>query len=482
MAQYSKEPDICVIGGGAGGLAVAAAAAAKGVAVVLVEKGRTGGQILTGAVPSKALLAAAKQAASVRAGARFGVRSVRSGVDFAAVTAHVHAAVEVVAPQVSSERFMGLGVRVIAGAARFKDANTIEAGDTPIKARRFVIATGSRPIIPAIPGLAEVPYLIPHTVFGLSDYPRHLIVIGAGGIGLELAQTFRRLGSDVTVLEAETPLRREDPECAGVVLDALTREGITLLSGVRIAQVRRALARIQVVIAKSDSSGSGGDQTIEATHLLVAAGRQPNIEELNLEAAGIRHDSRGIAVDKYLRTSNKKVFAIGDVIGGPKFAHVANHHARLAVRNALSRHKLAVDRRAIPFVISTDPELAQIGFLENEARQHAGAIRILRWPYMENDRAVTAGATNGHIKVITDRHGSILGVTIVGAGAGESIAAWSLAVGQKLKIDALGGLIVPYPTYGEVGKHAANTYFMRGLTSSRVRRIIGWLRRPGGKG
>lgn len=482
MAQDSREPEFCVIGGGAAGLAVAAAAAAMGAPVVLIEKDRTGGQSLNSAVPSKALLAAAKHAAAVRAGMRFGVKTVRPGIDYAAVMAHVREAVEAVAPQVSSERFTGLGVRVISGTAQFKDADTVEVGDSTIKARRFVIATGSLPVIPDIPGLAEVPYLIPRTVFDLSDYPRHLIVIGAGSIGLELAQTFRRLGSDVTVLEADTPLKRQDHECAAVVLDAIAREGIKLRSGIRITQVRRALSRVQVVIAKSEGNGSGGEETIEGTHLLVAAGRRPNIEELNLDAAGIRHQPHGIVVDKYLRTSNKKVFAIGDVIGGPKFAHVANHHAGLVVRNALFRHKLALDRRAIPWVISTDPELAQIGYLEDKARKLAGAIRILRWPYRENDRAIVAGATNGHIKVITDRRGGILGVTIVGAGAGENIAAWSLAVGKKLKIDALAGLIVPYPAYAEVGKRAAITYFMRGLTTSRVRRIIGWLRRPGGNG
>jgi pyruvate/2-oxoglutarate dehydrogenase complex dihydrolipoamide dehydrogenase (E3) component len=450
-----------------------------GASVVLIEKGRMGGQSLTGAVPSKALLAAAKHAAAVRSGARFAVRSARPGVDFAAVMAHVRGAVEAIAPQVSSERFVGLGVRVIAGTARFKDADTVEAGAATIKARRFIVATGSLPVIPAIPGLADVPYLVPRTLFDLSDYPRHLIVVGAGGIGLEMAQTFRRLGSEVTVLEAERPLQREDPECAAVVLDAIAREGIRLLSGVRIAQVRRALSRIQVVIAKSEGSG---EETIEGTHLLLAAGCRPNIDELNLDAAGIRHEPRGIVVNKYLRTSNKKVYAIGDVVGGPKFAHVANHHAGLVVRNALFRHKLALDRRTIPLVISTDPELAQIGFLEDEARKHVGTIRILRWPYRENDRAITASATNGHIKVVTDRRGGILGVTIVGAAAGENITAWSLAIGKKLKIDALAGLIVPYPTFGEVGKRAAITYFMPGLTSSRVRRIIGWLRRPGGNG
>ena len=479
MAQQNKEPEICVIGGGAGGLTAAAAAAATGAPVVLIEKGRMGGQSLNGGtVPSKALLAAAEAANAVRSGARFGVKTVRSGIDFAAVMARARQAAQAVAPQVSAERFVGLGVRVIAGAARFKDANTVEVDNTAIRARRFIIATGSSPIVPAIPGLADAPYLLPQTVFDLSDCPRHLIIIGAGNIGLELAQAFRRLGSDVTVLEAEIPLRREDPECAGVVLDALAREGVKLLTGIRVVQVRRLLARIQVVIAKSE----GGEQTIEGTHLLVAAGRQPNIEDLDLDAAGIRHEPHGIVVDKYLRTRNKKVYAIGDVVGGPKFSHVANHHAGLVVRNALFRGKVAVDRRAFPWVMYTDPELAQIGFLEDEARAHAGTIRILRWPYRENDRAVATGATNGHIKVITDRRGGILGVTIVGAAASENIAIWSLAVGQKLKIGALAGLIVPLPTYAEVGKRAAITYFMRSLTSSRVRRIIERLRRFGGNG
>jgi pyruvate/2-oxoglutarate dehydrogenase complex dihydrolipoamide dehydrogenase (E3) component len=479
MAQQNKEPDICVIGGGVGGLAAAAAAAAMGASVVLIEKGRMGGQSLDGGtVPSKALLAAAEYANAVRSGAQFGVKTVRSGIDFPAVMAHARRAAQAVAPQLSAERFVGLGVRVIADAARFKDANTVDAGEAVIKARRFIIATGSSPIVPAIPGLAAAPYLLPQTVFDLSDCPRNLIIIGAGNTGLELAQAFRRLGSEVTVLEAETPLQHEDRECAAVVLDALAREGIKLRTGVGIIQVRRLLARIQVVITK----GEGGEETIEGTHLLVATGRQPNIEDLNLDAAGIRHEPRGIVVNKYLRTRNRKVYAIGDVVGGPKFAHVANHHAGLVVRNALSRGKIALDGRALPWVTYTDPELAQIGFQEDEARAHAGAIRILRWPYRENDRAVAAGATDGHIKVITDRRGGILGVTIVGAAASENIAIWSLAVGQKLKIGALAGLIAPIPSYAEVGKRAAITYFIGGLTTSRVRRIIGLLRRFGGNG
>ncbi|HEY5067038.1 MAG TPA: FAD-dependent oxidoreductase [Xanthobacteraceae bacterium] len=485
MAEENSElsPEICVIGAGPGGLAAAAAAAAMGVSVVLIEKGRMGGQSLyAGSVPARALQAAAGHANALRVGAPFGVRSVRSGIDFAAVNAHVRRAIEAVAPQDSSERFKGLGVRVIAGAARFKDSGTVTVGAATVRARHFIIATGSTPIIPPIPGLADTPYLTPETAFDLADCPRHLLILGAGRTGLELGQTFRRLGSEVTIFEMERPLRHEDRECAAIVLDALGDEGVRLRSGVQIAQVRRVLARIQAVIARPtrpDDAGSAGEEVVEGSHVLLAAGRRPNIGDLDLDAAGIRYDQNRIVVDPRLRTTNKNVYAIGDVIGGLKYAHAASHHAGLVVRNVLFRQSMAVDSRAIPRVIFTDPELAQVGLLEDEARARAKNIRILRWPYRENDRALTAGAANGHIKVITNDKGGILGASIVGAQAGEGIATWALAIGQKLNIGALAGVVVPYPTYGEVGKRAAITYFMRGLTNTRVRRIMGWLRRRG---
>jgi pyruvate/2-oxoglutarate dehydrogenase complex dihydrolipoamide dehydrogenase (E3) component len=482
MAEETNEfkPDICVIGAGAGGLAAAAAAAAMGVPVVLIERGRMGGQSLnSGSIPSKALLAAAESANALRSGTRFGVKSTRAGIDFAAVNAHVRRAIEAIAPQDSSARFTGLGVRVMAGAARFKDPGTVTVGGATVRARRFIIATGSLPVIPAIPGLAETQYLTPEMVFDLTDCPRHLVVIGAGRTGLELAQAFRRLGSEVTVLEAATPLRREDRECAAVVLDSLADEGVKLRTGVQIAQIRRVPARIQVVITRADGAASSGEEMIEGSHLLVAAGRRPSIDDLDLDVAGIRHEPDRIVVDKRLRTTNKNVYAIGDVIGGPRFTHAANHHAGLVIRNALFRNPIAADPRTIPRVMFTDPELAHVGLSEDEARAQARAIRILRWPYRENDRAITTGSTNGHIKVITNRRGDILGATIVGAQAAENIAVWGLAASQKLNIGALAGLILPYPTYAELGKRAAITYFMRGLTSARVRRIIGWLRRLG---
>jgi pyruvate/2-oxoglutarate dehydrogenase complex dihydrolipoamide dehydrogenase (E3) component len=467
-------PDICVIGAGAGGLAAAAAAAAFGVNVVLIEKGAMGGESLGGALPSNALIAAAERADAFRKGARFGVKTARHGVDFAAVRAHVHDVVAAVAPRETRERFNGMGVRVIEGVGRFRDAATVAVNGFDIKARRFVIATGSSPALPQIPGLADVPHLTTETVFALADCPRHLIVIGAGSVGLELAQAFRRLGADVTVLDAAAPLANEDPECAGVVLDALAREGIALRTGVEVVRVRRALARVQV-----DVIGDAGEATIEGTHILVAAGRRPNLADLDLDVAGIAYEPNGITVDRRLRTTNKHVYAIGDVTGAPPFTHLANHHAGLVIRNALFRTPVNADRQAVPAVTHTDPELAQVGLSEDEARAHAGIIRVLRASYRENDRARATGATHGHIKIITDRRGDILGATIVGAAAAENIAAWALAINQKLNIDAFAGVIVPYPTYAEVGKRAAMTYFTRGLTSPLVRRIIGWLRRFG---
>jgi pyruvate/2-oxoglutarate dehydrogenase complex dihydrolipoamide dehydrogenase (E3) component len=471
QTQQNIKPDICVIGAGPGGLAAASAAAAFGVNVVLIEKGKMGGESLnSGSVPSKALLAAAAQAHASRNGAR----SARFGAHFAAARDHVREVIAAIAPQDSRERLNGLGVRVLQGEGRFIDPATVVADGFDIKARRFVIATGSSPAVPAIPGLADTPYLTNETVFDLAVCPRHLIVIGAGSAGLELAQAFRRLGAEVTVLEAAAPLASDDPECAAVVLDGLAREGVIVRSRVEIVQVRRALSRIQV-----DIVAGAGTETIEATQILVAAGRRPHLEHLDLDAAGVRTNRNGIVVDRRLRTSNKQIYAIGDVTDGPRFTHLAHHHAGLVIRHALFRTPVRADRLAVPWVTYTDPELAQVGLIEDEARARCGVIRVLRSPYRENDRALATGATNGHIKIITDRRGDILGATIVGAGAAENIAAWALAINQKLNIDAIAGVIIPYPTYAEVGKRAAMTYFTRGLTSPLVRRIIGGLRRFG---
>jgi pyruvate/2-oxoglutarate dehydrogenase complex dihydrolipoamide dehydrogenase (E3) component len=465
-------PDICVIGAGSGGLSVAAAAAAFGVPVVLIEKGKMGGDCLNfGCVPSKALLAAAKHAQAMRAGALFGVAAQRPAVDFVKVHGHVHGVIAAIAPNDSKERFTGLGVRVIEGEARFKDKETVAVGEgIEIKARRFVVATGSAPAVPPIPGLDQVAYLTNETVFDLAVCPEHLVIIGAGPVGLEMAQAFRRLGASVTVLEAATPLANDDPECAAILLDQLAREGIAIRAGTSVLRVEGG-AKPRVVVAAADK-----EKTIEATHLLVATGRRANLDGLDLAAARIKTGPRGILVTKRMRTSNRRVYAVGDVAGGLQFTHAANYHAGIVIRNVLFRLRARADETIVPRVTYTDPELAHVGLTEAQAGRR---IRVLRWPYHENDRAQAERETRGHIKVITTERGLILGATIVGAHAGELIVPWTLAVTQRLNIRAFAEMVMPYPTLAEIGKRAAITYFAGSLTMPFVRRIITALRRFG---
>ena len=466
-------PDICVIGGGPGGLSVAAAAAAFGVPTVLIERGKMGGDCLnTGCVPSKALLAAARRAESIRNVRDFGIAVQSVGVNFTKVREHVQDVIAAISPADSIERFAGLGVRVIQASAKFKDRKTVAAGDFEIRARRFVIAAGSRPAVPAIPGINDGPYLTTDSIFDLKERPERLVIIGGGSVGLELAQAFRRLGSSVTVLEAAQPLAHEDPECAAIVLDRLEREGVVIHREVNVASVTHAGATVTVTIA-----AAGAEQTITGSHLLIAAGRKPAIDELDLTAARIRHDGAGISVSRKLKTSNRRVYAIGDCAAGQlKFTHAANYHAGLVIRNALFRLPVRINNDAVPRVTFTEPELAHAGLTEAQARARRIDIRVVRWPYHENDRAQTERETRGHIKVITTRKGTIVGVSIVGAQAGELIGVWALALTQRLNIRALASMVLPYPTLGELGKRVSIDFFAPGLTSPWVRRIIGWMR------
>jgi len=468
-------PDICVIGAGSGGLSVAAAAAAFGVPVVLIEKGKMGGDCLNyGCVPSKALIAAANHVATMRHTRPFGASADSVTLLFEAVHDHIHKVIAAIAPNDSKERFTGLGVHVIDGAARFKDRHTVEVGNIEIKARRFVIASGSSPSVPPIAGLAETPYLTNETVFDLTECPQHLIVIGAGPVGLELAQAFHRLGAKVTVLEALTPLAKDDPECAAILLARLAHEGLPIRTGAMVTGVKGRAGKIAVTLASPT-----GPETVGGTHLLVAAGRKPNLADLGLEAAGVTYNDRGIAVNQGLRTSNKRVYAVGDVTGLLPFTHVANYHAGLVIRNALFRLPVKANYDAVPWVTFTDPELAHVGLTEAEAVKRGHKICVLRWPYHENDRAQAHHETHGHIKVVTTKGGKILGATIVGATAGELITIWALAITQRLNIRALTGVVVPYPTLGEISKRAAVTFFSPHVTSPFVRRIIALLRRLG---
>ena len=470
-----NRPDLCVIGAGSGGLSVAAGAVQLGARVVLIEKAHMGGDCLNvGCVPSKALIAAARRAHDMRATAPFGITPAVPEIDHAAVRAHVKSVIAAIAPNDSVERFTGLGVDVVQGTAKFKDKRTVVVGDRVIQARRFVIATGSSPAVPPIPGLAEVPFFTNETIFDNPRHLEHLIVIGGGPIGMEMAQAHLRLGSAVTVVEGIKALGKDDPELAAVVVERLRAEGLRILEGVKVEKVESGGMGVRVTIA-----GAEGPAIVDGSHLLVAAGRKPNLADLDLAAAGIKHDNRSIKVNAGLVTSNRRVFAIGDVTGGLQFTHVANYHAGIVVRRALFRLPAKVNNDIVPWVTYTDPELAHVGLTEDEARRRKLTIGVLRWSLHENDRAQAERATDGLIKVVVTKKGRILGATIVGAHAGELIQIWSLAISQGLDIKAIAQYISPYPTLGEIGKRAAGSYFLPKLTTPFVRKTVQFLSRFG---
>jgi pyruvate/2-oxoglutarate dehydrogenase complex dihydrolipoamide dehydrogenase (E3) component len=465
--------DLAVIGAGSGGLTAAAAAARLGQSVVLFERGEMGGDCLnTGCVPSKALLAAAKAAQAARGNAAMGIGAAEPDINFAGVMDHVASVIAAIAPHDSAERFEGLGVTVVRAAARFAGRNSLEAAGKAYRARRIVIATGSRAAVPPIPGLSDCPYFTNETLFANRTLPRHLLVIGGGPIGLEMAQAHRRLGSEVTVIEAATPLAKDDPELAAVVLDALRREGVVIRSGEGVVKAEKTAGGVVLEL-------SGGDR-ITGSHLLVAAGRIANTEGLNLEAAGITANRQGIRVDKRLRTSNRLVYAVGDVAGGPQFTHTAGQQAGLVIRHALFRLPISYDAAFTPWVTYTDPELAHAGLSEAEARRRYGSsVRVVAAAFARNDRARAEGATAGMVKIIAGPRGRILGAGIAGAHAGDLIAPYVLAVNKGLTLRDLLGLTLPYPTLGETGKQAALSAYEDLAASPVLRRVLGFLKRLG---
>lgn len=469
-------PDICVIGAGSGGLTVAATAAAFGVDVVLIEKGKMGGDCLNyGCVPSKAILAAGKHAHAIRELAEFGVFADEPKIDFRKVNAHIKSVIASIEPNDSVERFTALGVKVIEAAGIFTDKNTVTAGDYTIKARRYVIATGSAPFVPPIPGLDTVDYFTNETLFENKRKPAHLIVIGGGPIGMEMAQAHLRLGSKVTVIEGFKALGKDDPELAAIVLDSLRGEGIEILEGAMVTSIEKhgkSGIRVNYKSGEEEHFVTGSD-------LLVATGRAVNVNGLGLEEAGIDFDRKGIKVKGDLRTTNRKVYAIGDVAGGLQFTHVAGYHAGLVIRGILFRMKAKPNDHIIPWATYTDPEMAHVGMTEKEAKDKYRDIRILRFPFHENDRAIAERKTVGMIKMVTNKKGRILGVSIAGASAGEMINMWALAVSKDMTVKDVAGYIPPYPTMAEIGKRAATTYYVPMTRKPFVRSVISFLRKFG---
>ena len=465
-------PDLCIIGAGSGGLSVAAAAAAMGVAVVLIEKGEMGGDCLnTGCVPSKALIAAAHAAHVMRGAGRFGIMTGEPRVDFAKVRSHVQSVIAQIAPNDSQARFEAMNVRVIRAAARFTGRNQCEAGGITIKARRFVVATGSSPVVPPILGIDLVRALTSDSIFDLASLPPRLVIIGAGPIGIELAQAFRRLGSEVTILDSGAALAQEDPELAEPALVRLAREGVVLRPSVAILRIEPRGTGVRVVLA-----GQRLEESIDGSHLLIATGRAPNVENLGLDLAGVAFDKTGIKVGRNLRSTNKRIYAVGDVAGGLQLTHLANYQAGLVLRATLFRLRVQQQPQLVPRVTYSDPEIAGIGLSEAQARLQHRHIRILRWPFAENDRACTERDTSGLIKVITARNGQILGAGITGAGAGDMIGLWVLAISKAMKISDIAALVLPYPTRGEISRRVAITSYAASLRSPWLGRTLRFLR------
>lgn len=465
------DTDLLVIGAGSGGLSVAAGAVQMGARVILLEGHRMGGDCLNfGCVPSKALIASGKAAHAQAQAAKYGVASVTPQVDYAAAKDHVAAVIAQIAPVDSQERFEGLGVRVIRDYGRFVSPTEVRAGDHLITARRIVIATGSSPLVPPIPGLDTVPFETNETIFDLRERPEHLLVIGGGPIGMELAQAHRRLGCAVTVIEGARVLGQDDPELVQVLRDRFAEEGIEIAEDAMAAVIRGKAGAIEVEARDG--------RVFRGSHLLMAVGRRANTDRLDLEAAGIETTGRGIRVDASMRTTNRRVHAIGDVAGGLQFTHVAGYQAGLVIRQALLGLPAKNRTDHIPWATYTDPELAQVGLTEAQAREtHGGNLEVVRFPYSHNDRAIAERKTEGFIKVMVVR-GRPVGVSIVGAQAGELIALWAFILANRLKMKHVANMVAPYPTLAEINKRAAGAYFSpRLFDSPMVKRLVGLVQR-----
>lgn len=446
------ETDICVIGGGSGGLSVASGAVQMGARVVLVEGHKMGGDCLNyGCVPSKALIAASKAAHAQTSSEKFGVKPVKPKANYGSVKDHVQAAITAIEPNDSVERFARLGVTVLEDFGVFLSPTELEVGDTIVKARRFVIATGSSSFVPPIPGLNDVPYLTNESLFELYDKPKHLLILGAGPIGIEMAQAHVRLGCKVTVIDQFGALSKDDPELVEIALTNLRSEGINIQENTAVSQVRGKAGAIEIVAEDG--------RVFAGTHLLVAAGRKVNTERLNLKEAGVDFSPKGVSVDAQLKTSNRKIYAIGDVATGMHFTQVAGYHAGVVLKSALFGLRSKAKFSHIPWATYIDPELAQVGMTEAQARKKYGdKLTVVRFPYDENDRAITEGKTTGLIKVMVVKSRPI-GASIVGAYAGELIGTWAMAMANNLKMGAVAATVLPYPTFSEINKRVAGAYF-----------------------
>ena len=468
-------PDLCVIGGGSAGLSIAAGAVQMGSSVVLIENHKMGGDCLNyGCVPSKALLAAGKKAQSFRKANKMGIKGSLESVEFEAVMGHVKNVIATIEPHDSQERFEGLGVTVLRGSGKFTGPKELEIDGQKIRARRFVVATGSTAFVPPIPGLDQIDYLTNESVFDLAALPSKLLVVGGGPIGCELAQAFRHLGAQVAIFEMFSLMPKDDPEAVEIVRQSLVNDGVEIFEDAQVSGFEKSTSGAKILFEKN-----GEQQEIEGSHVLIATGRKPSVDGLGLEQAKVDFDRRGIKVDKGLRTSNRKIYAAGDVAGSYQFTHVAGYHAGVIVRSALFRLPAKVDYKAVPWVTYTSPEVANVGLTEVEAKDQGLDYQILRAEFDGNDRAVAEDDKQGFVKVLVTPKGKILGASMVGTNAGEIIQVWALAITNKLKISALTSMISPYPTRGEINKRAAGSFYTPKLFSEKTKKIVRFLARFG---
>ncbi|MEQ9317054.1 MAG: FAD-dependent oxidoreductase [Henriciella sp.] len=467
--------DLAIVGAGSAGLSAAAGAAMLGLDVVLFEEGEMGGDCLnTGCVPSKALISAAKYAAAARESEKYGITSGAPKTNWPAVQAHIRKSIETIAPVDSQERFEGLGVTVVREHAHFTNRNTLASPTTRVTAKRIILATGSKPAIPPIPGLAMVPYLTNETIFDVPELPSHLIILGGGPIGLEMAQSFRRLGSEVTVIEMGKVLARSDRAHAEIAAKALTAEGVTQLEEHKAVSVSQDGKDISVDIESSD----GARKTVTGTHLLVATGRKAITEGLALDAGEVETDKQGILANEKLRSvSNKNVWVLGDAAGMGQFTHLAGWHASVFVRRAFFKQNSKATSLPLPAVTYTSPEVAQVGLTEAEARERFGdSVSVSSFPFHENDRAIAEGKTEGECKLIIQK-GKLLGASIVGEGAGDIIQIAGYAMSNDMKVQSLTNFISPYPTRAEVVKRAASAHFTDTVFGKPAKTLVSLLQR-----
>jgi pyruvate/2-oxoglutarate dehydrogenase complex dihydrolipoamide dehydrogenase (E3) component len=472
--------DICIIGGGSGGLSLAAGAAQLGAKTVLFEASKMGGDCLnSGCVPSKALLAAAKAAHYAKGAASMGIYGSAPKIDFAAVKAHLAAVIDGIAPHDSVERFESLGVTVISEHASFTGRREVASKNHTVRAKYFVIATGSQPAIAPIDGLADTDFYTNETIFSDPNKPHHLVIIGGGPIGIEMAQAHVRLGVQVTVVEALSIMARDDAELVARLKARLQADGVHFIEGIGISKVRQIQGRqTQGRKAQNNIRLILGDGTrLMASHLLVATGRRPVTDGMNLHAAGVDVGKAGIVTDRRLRTSNKRIFAIGDVTGRQQFTHVAAYHAGICLRNILFKLPAKIGDSAVPWVTYCDPELAHVGLTYDDAVASWGAdnVTVTSWDLTDNDRARAELNSTGMVKATIRKNGQILGASILAPAAGEMIQPWILAIANRRKIKSLATMIAPYPTYGEASKRAAGNFFTGKLFSPRTQKLVRFL-------